>query len=155
MTPGAIEKRLHHPEIVYFFAFPNFENAADLDRLQQGYRIESIRRFRHQGYEIPVRLRRKESGSFDPTPAVARPRPRRSALGSSRGIPGAHSSAARRRCHWDSRNYPTGASGSLMTTRLLDLNCFNTLRCFYGSLRARSALELRELGPPNLTNGPQ
>jgi hypothetical protein len=54
VTPENIEKRLRRPETVYFFAFPNFSNAADLDRLQQSYRIESIRRFRRQGYEIPV-----------------------------------------------------------------------------------------------------
>ena len=62
VTAENIEKRLRRPEIVYFFAFPNFENAADLDRLQRGYRIESIRHFRRQGYEIPVYiLRAKKS----------------------------------------------------------------------------------------------
>jgi hypothetical protein len=54
VTAESIEKRLRRPEIVYFFAFPNFDNTADLDRLQLGYRIDSIRRFRRQGYEIPV-----------------------------------------------------------------------------------------------------
>jgi len=54
VTAESIEKRLRPPAIVYFFAFPNFDNAADLDRLQRAYRIESIGRFRRQGYEIPV-----------------------------------------------------------------------------------------------------
>jgi hypothetical protein len=61
VTAESIEKRLRRPEIVYFFAFPNFSNVADLDRLQQGYRIESIRHFRRQGYEIPVYVLRAKA----------------------------------------------------------------------------------------------
>jgi hypothetical protein len=62
VTPENIERRLRRPEIVYFFAFPNFSNDADLDRLQQSYRIESIRHFRRQGYEIPVYVLRAKKG---------------------------------------------------------------------------------------------
>lgn len=54
VTAENLEKRPRRPEIVYFLAFPNFSNAEDLDRLRQGYRIESVRSFHRQGYEIPV-----------------------------------------------------------------------------------------------------
>jgi hypothetical protein len=53
-TAESVERRVRRPEVIYFLAFPNFSNVADLTRLRERYFIESVRIFTRSGYAIPV-----------------------------------------------------------------------------------------------------
>jgi hypothetical protein len=61
VTAESLERRFRRPEVVFFFAFPNFANVADLTRLRERYLIESVRTFARSGYAIPVYVLRAKS----------------------------------------------------------------------------------------------
>jgi hypothetical protein len=58
-TPEIIERRVRQPDLIYFVAFPNFVNTADLLRLRKNYGVESVRTFAKAGYAIPVYVLRR------------------------------------------------------------------------------------------------
>jgi hypothetical protein len=47
--------------LVYFVAFPNFDNGPDLQRLRRTYSVVSVKSYERAGYAIPVYTMRRRT----------------------------------------------------------------------------------------------
>jgi hypothetical protein len=58
--PDSLESRRPPPATVYFVAFPNFDNAKDLQKLRRNYSVASVKSYERSGYSIPVYTMRRK-----------------------------------------------------------------------------------------------